>query len=100
MVTITHTFEVEVTFEGSTDDGAEATSIRFCTGRDWRTKQWLYSQPMELAGDLANAIEVTFQDEAMELIRDAEMDAAEARRDAEEQKADDRWSERGMCDDH
>ncbi len=96
MVTITHTFEVEVTYEGSSDDGAEATSIRFCTGRDWRTRTWLYSQPMDLPDDMANAIEVTFQDEAMELIRDAEIDAAEAALDAEEQKADDRWSERGL----
>ncbi len=96
MVTITHTFEVEVTYEGTSDDGAEATSIRFCTGRDWRTKTWLYSEPMNLPDDMANAIEVTFQDEAMELIRDAEIDAAEAALDAEEQKADDRWSERGL----
>ena len=96
MVTITHTFEVEVTFEGSSEDGAEATSIRFCTGRDWRTKTWLYSPPIPLPDDMANAIEVTFQDEAMELVRDAEIDAAEARMDAEEQKADDRWSERGL----
>lgn len=99
MVTIKHTFEVEVTFEGSSEDGAEVTSMRLILGRDWKTKSWVYSEPVELQGPLADLITVKFQDEAMEIIRDAEIDQAEARRDAECQKADDRWSERGLrCD--
>lgn len=99
MVTIKHTFEVEVTFEGSSDDGAEATSMRLILGRDWRTKDWLFSEPIPLPDDIAGAIEVAFRDEAMEIIRDAEIDQAELRQEAECQKADDRWSERGLrCD--
>jgi hypothetical protein len=93
MVQFTHSFEVEVTFEGDEDDGLSAESIRLITGRDWKTKSWVYSEAMDLPLPLAGLIEKHFSAEAMEAMREALADRAA---DIEQQKADDRWSERGM----
>jgi len=96
MVQFTHSFEVEVTFEGDEDDGLSAESVRLITGRDWKTKSWRYSESAALPEPLARLIEKHFMDEAMEAMREA---LAERDTDIAQQKADDRWSERGLrCD--
>lgn len=96
MVTITHCVEVEFECEGSSEDGFSVDRFRLVLGRDKVKNEWIHSNWRDLSQNMEVLIADYCEAEIMDAIRDAEANQASDKADAKAQKADDRWSERGL----